>query len=265
MKCTSCEKEINPQWSHAIDINICPWCGKNIMEEHLKNLFSTLKDTMLSLFKYPDQLNDWMLSNYNFIQTNDVNLVKFVPEAFIEEIKESAIKNYKDSRSDRKSEPKVITSETGDEVIVEKIQDEDITNEFFKRAEAVKPNIDGFKSTTEKTQRLKELAQQIKREGATVINQAGKADIIPPEMIENIDPEAVSEYYSIMEGNEIMSSLPSTSDDEIPSVVLSMANRAKTNGKNNNMDLAKLQEHQSKLAQSRKNFLTGAKGSFSRT
>ena len=41
------------------------------------------------------------------------------------------------------------------EVSVEKIQSEERTNEFYKRAEAVKPNIEGFSSVSEKTQHLK--------------------------------------------------------------------------------------------------------------
>ena len=69
---------------------------------------------------------------------------------------------------------------------------------------------------------------------------AGTKDIIPPDMIEHVDPEAVSDYYSIMEGNEIISSLPDTNDDEIPAVVQSMANRAKS-GKQDNVDLQKAQ------------------------
>jgi len=46
MRCISCTTEINPQWKHAIDMNVCPFCGKHIMEEHLKNLFAALSSTM---------------------------------------------------------------------------------------------------------------------------------------------------------------------------------------------------------------------------
>jgi len=40
MRCVSCETEIDPKWAHAINNNICPYCGKIILEEHLKNIHS---------------------------------------------------------------------------------------------------------------------------------------------------------------------------------------------------------------------------------
>jgi hypothetical protein len=46
MKCVTCQTEINPKWKHAIDINVCPFCGKNIMEEHLKNCLVSLAAAM---------------------------------------------------------------------------------------------------------------------------------------------------------------------------------------------------------------------------
>jgi len=75
---------------------------------------------------------------------------------------------------------------------------------------------------------------------------------------------------SLLEGNDIASSLSDvTIDDDIPSVVLNMANKAK--GKNNNTnsaDLIKLQQLQSRVSQSKQNFESGlnrGKGSFSRS
>lgn len=275
MKCMSCEMEINPKWSHAIDINVCPFCGQGIMEEHLKNLFSSLRQTMESLKDYPDQLNDWMLSNHNYIKTDSPNLKLYTPKAYVQEIRnqrdEEIIEEKKATAhidSQRKSIIKMDNGSGGEqEVLVEKVQSEEKTNEFFKRAEAVKPNIDGFKSTTEKTQHLKAIAQQIKREGSTVINKAGMASHLPPEMIDNADPEAVAEYESIISGGEVQSSLPDNNggDDDIPSFVLNMASRAK--GKSSDQDpTAELERMAAKREASRRAFNGGGKGgSFSRS
>jgi hypothetical protein len=266
--------EINPKWTHAIDINVCPFCGQGIMEEHLKNLFSSLRQTMEQLKEYPDQLNDWMLSNHNYIKTDSTNLKLYMPKEFTEEIKKQRDEEVKEEKkiqdkksAERKSIVKVDVGDGEEEVIVEKIQSEEKTNAFFKRAEAVKPNVEGFKSTTEKTQHLKAMAQQIKREGATVINQAGLAGHLPPEMIDAADPEAVAEFQSMMDGGEVVSALPDTGggDDEIPSIVLAMASRGKGGTKDPNADLAKLQQQQVKQQESRRNFQSGAKGSFSRS
>lgn len=274
MKCMSCQMEINPKWTHAIDMNVCPFCGQGIMEEHLKNLFSSLRQTMDSLQEYPDQLNDWMLSNHNYIKTDSPNLKLYMPKEYADEIRKQrdeeivAEKKVQDKKSaDKKFVVKVETEHGEEEVVAEKIQSEEATSEFFKRAEAIKPNIEGFKSPAEKTQRLKAMAQQIKREGATVVNQAGLAGHLPPEMIEHADPEAVAEFQAMMDGGgEIASSLPDNSggDDDIPSIVIAMANRAKGGAKDPSADLAKLQQQHAKVAESRRNFQTGAKGSFSR-
>jgi hypothetical protein len=271
MKCMSCEMEINPKWTHAIDINVCPFCGQGIMEEHLKNLFSSLRQTMEQLKEYPDQLNDWMFSNHNYIKTDSPNLINFVPKEYVQEIKKQRDEEVEEQRAPSQMEPSkksIIKIDNGNgeeqEVLVEKVQSEEKTNEFFKRAEAVKPNIDGFKSTSEKTQHLKAMAQQIKREGATVINKAGLAAHLPPEMIDSADPEAVAEFESIISGGEVQSSLPDNSgdDDKIPSIVLNMASRAKN--KADQDPAAEIERMQAKRDASRRNSL-GGKGSFSRS
>jgi len=278
MKCMSCEMEINPKWTHAIDINVCPFCGQGIMEEHLKNLFSSLRQTMESLKDYPDQLNDWMLSNHNYIKTNSPNIKLYLPKGYIEEIRnqrdnevfEEKVNSLKSAPHDEPSRKSIIKMDNGhgqeQEVVVEKVQSEEKTNDFFKRAEAIKPNIDGFKTTTEKTQRLKEMAQQIKREGSTVINKAGLASHLPPEMIDGADPAAIAEFEAILSGGEVQSSLPDNNggDDDIPSFVLNMASRVK--GKSSDQDpSAELERMQAKVDASRRNFNTEGRGSFSRS
>src|SRR5208282_4854591 len=86
MKCVSCETEINPKWKHAIDINVCPFCGQHIMEEHLKNCVASLASAMEEMQKYPEQLDDWMLSNHNYIKTSSPSLVNYLPEEVLKEL-----------------------------------------------------------------------------------------------------------------------------------------------------------------------------------
>ncbi len=253
MKCVSCEVEINPKWRHAIDINVCPFCGKGIMEEHLKNLLTSLREVMEKLIDYPDQINDWMLSNFNFIKTDSPN---------------------------KKYTVKVKTEVGEEEVVAEKVQSEDATSDFFKRAE-VKLTIDkentkspsgpnSFRSVSEKTQYLKDMAQQIKKEGASgIVNETGLATMISPDMLEKADPEAVVEYQNLMTGGEVSSALPDSDDDEIPSVVMAMANKAKGKGGDvSAADLTKLREMQNRVKNSRANFESGdnrsGKNGFSR-
>lgn len=254
--------EINPKWTHAIDINVCPFCGNGIMEENLKNLFSSLRVIMAQFTDYSVQLDDWLLSNYNYIKTNSLDLVKYIPEEYIKTISSQKI-NVSEVIPNKKSIIKVDVGDKTEEVIVEKIQPEEITNSFQQRAEVIKPRIDGFTSIAEKTQHLKALAQQIKKEGLHNAPKTNMANLMASEL----DGE-VNEYSSTLgeNGDDIQSSLADSNsmDDEIPAFVLAMANQGKNNSSTNNADLQKLRMQQLKQNESRKNFQNGAKGSFHR-
>ena len=277
MKCKSCEAEINPKWKHAIDSNICPFCGESVMEEVLKNLFADLRDIMIQISQYPVELNDWMLSNYNFIKTDSPDLINHLPTDQLDEFMKSKhkYKSKSDDGDSKKFTVKIQTEHGEEEVMAEKTQSEEKTNDFFKRAEAVKPNIDGFKSAADKTQRLKSIAQQIKKAGspALTVNESGM--MISPEMMEQADPEAVAEMQSLLAdgGGNIASSLSSSDEvDDVPAVVLAMANKAqgKNSGSSNAADLMKLQQMQDRVANSRKAFESGENrsgkgGGFSRS
>lgn len=286
MKCISCEIEINPQWAHAIDINVCPFCGKHIMEEHLKNLFTTLRETMENLATYPDQLNDWMLSNHNYIKTDSSDIGKYMPADILKDLKK--LEDEKDfvRRKDSQKFTVKVQTETGEEEVqAEKIQSEKETNDFFKRAEVIRtgptnqqlgPNT--FQSPTEKTQHLKKMFQQIKKAGAPALTDAGGGSngsmTIPADMLEQADPEAVAEFQSMISGgDEISSSLSDgIDDDEVPAHILA-ANTAiasrKSSGSTNAADLLKLQQMQERLRRSKDAFETGENrggkgGGFSR-
>lgn len=287
MKCISCETEINPKWAHAIDMNVCPFCGKHIMEEHLKNLFATLRETMDDLQKYPEQLNDWMLSNHSYIKTDSPNIAQYMPEEMLKELKKSKADEDFQKRKDAQNKFTVkVQTETGEEEVeAEKIQSEERTSEFFKRAEVIKkvpptkqqlgPNV--YHSPAEKTEHLKKMAQQIKREGAQGLSSMGGGSMgIPAEMLDQADPEAVAEFQSMISGGDVASSIDSDSDfdDDLPGgdfiLQANMAAAAAKGGQGNTgeynaKDAAHLQRLQSKVSQARKNINSGAKGSFSRS
>ncbi len=288
MKCISCEVEINPQWTHAIDNNICPFCGKHIMEEHLKNLFASLRETMEALQKYPEQLNDWLLSNHSYIKTDSPDIGKFMPAEMLKELKKvEDDKDFQKRKENQKFTVKVKTEHGEEEVVAEKIQSEEKTNDFFKRAEVIRtpanqsaPQGGGaggaaptFQSPTEKTQYLKNMANQIKKVGSQGLTPSGGSMMLPAEMLENADPDAVAEFQHAISGGEISSSIDNDLDDDLPGgdfiLQANMAAAAakgggSSSGDYNAKDAAHLQRLQNKVNQSRKNMNTGAKGSFSR-
>jgi len=280
MKCISCEIEINPKWKHAIDINVCPFCGKHIMEEHLKNLLTSLGETMEKLQAYPEQLSDWLLSNYNFIKTDSPNLKQFLPKEAVKELKREL--EEQEFQEKKTTVVKIKTPDGGEqEVVVEKAMSEDKANKFFDRAEVLTASDlkkkGGPKSVAEKTQYLKNLKAQIESEGSQgIVNEAGLASMIAPEAMENADPEAVAALQSLISENDITSSLPPTMDDEdeMTNHVLAM-NLASSKGKKpqgggyNEQDARSLLEMQKRVNQSRRNFESGENrggkgGGFSR-
>ena len=278
MKCKSCNSEINPKWKHAIDNNICPFCGESIMDEELKKMFSSLRIIMNDLinYNYVDQLEDWLISNYQFVKIDSPRFTDCISDDILNQLLVSRKVSRQTSKIDniiddsKKYTVKIKTEHGEEEVMAEKTQSEDQTNGFFKRAEAIKPNIDGCQSASEKTQRLKSLAQQIKKAGSPSLTQNDISGTIPPEMIEQADPEAVAEMESLLStGPDVASALSTEGDDEIPSVVLAMANKAQ--GKNssvNSKDLIKLQQMQDRIKKSKENFESGDnhnKGGFSRS
>jgi len=267
MKCISCSADINPQWVHAIDMNVCPFCGQHIMEEHLKNLLVTLRETMDSLSTYQEQLDDWMLSNHSYIKTNSPDLIKHIPAELTQELKKLEDENDFNKRKEaQKFTVKVKTEHGEEEVVAEKIQSEEKTSEFFQRAEVIKKSDRGI-SPAEKTQHLKAMAQQIKRAGTQSLSTSGSSMTIPPELLDGADPEAALEYEQIMSGNDISSAIAGDSfDDDLPGgdfILQANQAMARKNG-GNAKDLAHLQRLQSKSLEAKRNMVTGAKGSFSR-
>ena len=67
MKCATCSGDINPQWKYAINNNMCPMCGAQIMDEKIKKTFAKLLPLLQELHDNNiNQLNDWLLSNFSY-------------------------------------------------------------------------------------------------------------------------------------------------------------------------------------------------------
>jgi Zn-finger nucleic acid-binding protein len=239
MKCMSCEMEIDPKWKHAIESNMCPFCGQLILSEQLKTLFVDLRITMEGLQEFKEQLDDWMYSNHNYIKADSPKLKEML----------------KGPENKEKHTVKVRTEHGEEDVVVERIQSEEQTTEFFKRAEAFKPK--GDKSPAEKTSRLKAIVKQIKSGGGASLTSFDVED-------DGGNMNDISELESAITGEPaINSALTNPDDDEIPAQVLAMAQTSGGSDKNNK-DIRAHQEMYAKQAESRKNFQNGSKGSFSR-
>jgi len=228
MKCTSCSSEINPKWKHAVDQNLCPFCGQLIMDAALKALLSTLSVTLEKLTEHPDHLEDW-LRTHGYVREDKIV--------------------YAPAPTPAAKAPVTLPEDTLS------IQDQAITNKFFKNADATK--------IVGKTQHLKEMVSQIKK-------QTKFLDGVSAEDLDTSNPDVAADLQEMLgTSQEISSALPSGEDEEdIHPIALAMAQAAGgKSGQSNAKDLIKLQQLQSKTATARNRMLSGAggKGSFSRS
>jgi hypothetical protein len=286
MKCVSCEASIDPKWAHAIANNVCPSCGLAICPEHLKNLFASLSKTMQEMQQYPAELNDWLLSNYQYIKTDDPNLINYVPA---DQLKSSVAVARKDAKPLGKTTQviKIKNPDTGkieEQVIeVETLQSEAKTNEFFERAQAFTPPPkekgapeEEPKSVAEHTQHLKAVATKAKKEIRAghsspkgIISQADLASMIQAEAqgdagldieVSQLE-EAITGEPAIQYSDEDPSE-PFSGDDPIPSFVLNMAASAGATKQSKAQQEARdLHDMQTKVANASKRL---GQGSFSR-
>lgn len=242
MQCMSCESEINPKWKHAVTNNSCPFCGNNILPEELKELFSLLENTINELKeKYLSQLDDWMLSNYNYINTNSDKLINYVPKHKLinnSKLISSSVKESLDDESDKEE----ITDDM-DEGQITGVQDSHVTEQFFKAA--------GVSRAVERSQELKKMAEQIKAQN--------------PSMKKKISS------YEEDDLDEINSSLESSYDDGEEEIhpaafALSQSRLSKSSADYSAKDMMKLQELHNKNKQARSVITNGSgKSSFTRT
>lgn len=233
MKCNSCEANIDPKWKHAIENNVCPFCGEVIMEEHLKTLLSDARNILDELNgNYKEQFVEWAKKNYNLVYVEDQQQLE-------------RIEKTKTIESGMKRD----------------------NNDFFKRAEVKpkeKPQVAAF-ARADKDNRLKKLAQKISDQN----EEAEYPEDISAIQISEEDSQPADDY-ELERAKELISRTYGVSsdpdDEEIPQVIADMA-RLKGAKDYNAKDVFKLQQSFAKTQESReyvRNGGGGKKGSFSR-
>lgn len=189
MNCLSCQTDIDPKWRHAIEQNVCPFCGKDILDGDLKKLLSSLHSLLEALKDFPKELDDWMLSNFNYINISSDDIINYVSP----ELLKSASKPL--APGSKKIE-KIFDGKKEQEVIIEKIQDENETSSFHARALNKKTADGALYSVVDRNAELREIANKIKKSGGT--------EVVYEDDLQNdsSDEESTSfddEYASIME------------------------------------------------------------------
>ena len=214
MKCISCQSEIDTKWKHAIDTNLCPFCGKIIMEEDLKNLLNSLSQTMEKLSAYPQYLEDWLASNFNFISAEKLHIL------------ENKLKDLDKVSSKSSETTEISNNEIRKEITEISPQTQTELSEFVKKADVSK--------AVTKTQSLKELVSQIKKSGSGT-----GGSVLNEELLNNADPEAAAELRAaLLDSPEVSSSIGLSEDfDEIHPSALALANSANNSSSHNTKDL----------------------------
>lgn len=64
MQCLTCSADIPPQWVNAIQSNICPGCGGNIMSDASKELMTEIREAFKRMPQDVEGISGWLLSNY---------------------------------------------------------------------------------------------------------------------------------------------------------------------------------------------------------
>jgi Zn-finger nucleic acid-binding protein len=66
MLCNTCKEDVSSKFAHALSVNICPMCGGSIIDARLQTILNALKLVMEETKEYPEQVADWLFSNYQF-------------------------------------------------------------------------------------------------------------------------------------------------------------------------------------------------------
>jgi hypothetical protein len=77
MDCINCNANIPPAWVSCINNNICPGCGKAIMDEKSKELLDELSSAMKKMPNDPEGLAGWLLSNYRLEKIGSAEPIEF--------------------------------------------------------------------------------------------------------------------------------------------------------------------------------------------
>jgi hypothetical protein len=236
--------------------------------------------------EYPEQLNDWLLSNYNYIKTDSPDLPLYIPKELIKELNKSI--NDQECQ-DKKTEVRKIKMPDGTvtETVVEKLMTDKKTQEIFDRTEIIKglgktsgkaprdPNApEPPKSLAERTEYFKGIVQKIKQENAQgYVSEAQMASMIAAgETIDESVPEVATLQTAILGADPVISAIPDADGDsdaeEIRGINVVAALTQQVGGANRQkaqqQDLESLQKLHRKVAYGQQDMLSG-KGGFSRS
>lgn len=248
MKCKSCEGDVPPKFAHSIAVNCCPLCGNEIMEAELQSALTELKSAMSIAKLYPDEVFDWLKSNYSLIPQSSVSIQLAAMESTMNTRVQAEMDKFKANyfkatpANLKRAEENSILDQDGNQVVGETIQAPEQTNKFMKNA--------GVNKMVSQNDRYREIVKEIKKNGApALMSEGGGAGVISPDMLQQAweaeDTEEMGAYFG--NGPGVSSGLDSDmdGDDEgVPAFVLSMANQAKQSngGTYNPKDVAALQQ-----------------------
>lgn len=276
MECISCQAVIDPRWRKAIEKNCCPFCDGIILDENLKDLLSSLANTMTDLVKdFPQQVDDWLLSNYNYISTSSTNLKNYLS-------KEDKL-NFKKEIDDldfNQRKTSTIKLKMGDgtiqDVEVEKRMSDETTKGFFQRADIIRkpsksnPNgKSGNNSMDERAIKLQALKQQIESGEEGYLDESALSQITE----ENNDGQEVGNFdlntVLLQSANNLNSSLqaPITGENEELDPIAEALAQSKKSSTANSKDIQALKNIYSQSKNARERFEAGdqrGKGGFSR-
>lgn len=118
MKCMSCQADIPPAWVHAINSNICPGCGGEIMDQSSQELLGEIREAMNQMPNNPEGIAGWLLTHYSLKKVGTAEPTDF----------------HQRKVASRHAQ---LTQE-GDDFDAEKPAGENLVNKFLKRT-GVKP------------------------------------------------------------------------------------------------------------------------------
>lgn len=249
MLCKSCKGDVPPKFAHAILVNTCPLCGDVIMDEALQISLKALKQVMEAVNSYPQEIFDWLKSNYSLYSETDVQSRVSEAEEKIKELSRRLPPSSAQSlKTNLQQADEVQLDANGNQISGSVIQPSEQTNKFFKNAEATK-TLD----RQEQLSNMAKIARQIKKSGSASVSEDSDANgnVVTPEMMgmdSNADPVQLAELRNAFgtDPNEGADPADMDYEDEIPSAVLNMANKAGGGQGVNQRDLMKLQNLQHK-------------------
>ena len=239
MKCKSCQEEVSQKFNHAISVNICPYCGQEIVPLELQAALADLKEVMKATEQFKEEIFDWLHFNYQLISKESEEYKTLQSKA------EASISH----RAPLKVDPKTVNLDrNGNQISGAPIQDQETTNKFLQRAQV--------KDVGQKN--IRDIINNVKKGEGTVITAEA-------------DPEEVSKLGSALFGDDGgVASVNGSGDDDdyyvdeetLPPIVEAMAQQGRNvqSGDYNARDVAKLQALHGKQQQARRAMKSGSVG-----